>query len=322
MIDRDRIDPESRVPIDALIGAIPGGFNAIPDIVARRAMVAGMMAAAAVDVPPNDRVEVSDRTIPGGADNPDNAVRIYRPAGAVGVLPGVLYIHGGGMIMGDLDAEHLNAIRLTEAVGAVIVSVDYRKAPEFPFPAAPDDCYAGLLWLSANAADLGVDPERIAVYGGSAGGGLALAVTLMARDRRGPAIKHLMAIYPMIDDSNTTSSSQEVTDIGLWDRAGNIEAWQWYLGDAHGSDEVSPYAAPARAEDLRGLPPTFVDVGTLDLFRDEDIAFVARLNQAGVPTEFHLYPGAYHASEVFAPEAELSQRIWATRISALQRALA
>jgi acetyl esterase/lipase len=140
---------------------------------------------------------------------------------------------------------------------------------------------------------------------------------MTARDRGGPAISFLMAPYPMIDDRNETASSHEVTEVGIWDRAGNIEAWSWFLG----GKPADGYAAPSRAIDLEGLPPTFIDVGEMDLFRDEDIAFVARLTQAGVPTEFHLYPGAYHASEVFAPEAALSQRIWAARLSALARAL-
>jgi acetyl esterase/lipase len=127
-----------------------------------------------------------------------------------------------------------------------------------------------------------------------------------------------MPIYPMIDDTNTTTSSQEITDVGIWDRSGNIEAWAWYLG----GNEADAYAAPARAEDLSGLPPAFIDVGTVDLFLDEDIAFVQRLIAAGVPTEFHIHPGAYHAAETFAADAALSRRIWALRIDALKRALA
>lgn len=140
---------------------------------------------------------------------------------------------------------------------------------------------------------------------------------MMARDKGGPAVCFLMAPYPMIDDRNELPSTHEITEVGIWDRAGNLEAWEWFLG----GQPADAYAAPARATDLSGLPPTFIDVGELDLFRDEDIAFVQRLLQAGIPTEFHVYPGAYHASEVFAPQAELSQRIWAARLSALARAL-
>ncbi|MEO7448814.1 MAG: alpha/beta hydrolase fold domain-containing protein [Humibacillus sp.] len=146
---------------------------------------------------------------------------------------------------------------------------------------------------------------------------LALGVALMARDRQGPRIAFLMPIYPMIDDRNESTSSEQVLDIGIWDRSGNLEAWQWYLG----GKEADEYAAPARAQDLSGLPPTFIDVGSVDLFRDEDIAFASRLMEAGVPTELHVNPGSYHAFETFAPEAALSQRIWAMRLDALRRGL-
>jgi acetyl esterase/lipase len=151
--------------------------------------------------------------------------------------------------------------------------------------------------------------------GASAGGGLALAVAMMLRDRKGPTLNYLLPIYPMIDDRHSTTSSAEVVDIGIWDREGSIEAWQWYLG----GNEADGYAAPARAEDVAHLPPTYIDVGDLDLFRDEDILFAQRLSAAGVPVEFHLWTGAYHASEMFAPKATLSRRIWATRYAAIRR---
>ena len=315
---RDRIDPASREPLEQLLQAVPGGFNAIPDIVERRAFVRQLLQTMTADLPPNDRVVSEDRTIPGLDGAPDVRVRVYTPAEATGVmLPGILYIHGGGMIIGDLDGEHLRAEMLCELTNTVVVSTDYRKAPEHAHPAQVNDCYAALAWMAGHVSELDIDPRRIAVYGGSAGGNLAIATTMMARDRGGPAICFLMAPYPMIDDRNELPSTHEITEVGIWDRSGNLEAWEWFLG----GEPADAYAAPARAEDLAGLPPTFIDVGELDLFRDEDIAFVARLLQAGVPTEFHVYPGAYHASEVFAPEAALSQRIWAARLSALTRAL-
>ncbi|MEV4834615.1 alpha/beta hydrolase [Nonomuraea sp. NPDC049486] len=316
MTPRDLIDPESRGPLDALLGMLPGGFNTIPDIVQRRAVVSGLLGA--MEVPDNPNVVKEDRTIPGPDGEPDIAVRIYRPADAAGQLPGVYYIHGGGMILGDIAGEDATATMICDRVGAVVVSVEYRLAPEHPHPAPVEDCYAGLAWTVKNAADLGLDPARLALYGGSAGGGLAIGTALLARDRGGPAISFMMPIYPMIDDRNETPSSQEITDVGLWDRAGNIEAWAWYLG----GKDADQYAAPARAEDLTGLPPAYIDVGTVDLFRDEDIAFAQRLMQAGVPTELHVNPGSYHASENFAPDAALSRRIWDQRIDALRRALA
>ncbi len=316
MSNHDRIDPESLVPLKGLLDFLPGGFNAIPDIETRRATLYGMLEAMTKDLPPNENVTKEDRTLPGPGG--DLGIRIYRPVNATGTLPGLFFIHGGGMVLGNLDSDDGVPTMLCETLGAVIVSVDYRLAPEHPAPAAIDDCYAALQWMAANAGDLGYDPGRLAVYGGSAGGGLAIATALMVRDNGGPSISFLMPIYPMIDDTNTTPSSHEITDVGIWDRDGNIESWGWYLG-GHPADM---YSAPARAEDLSGLPPTFIDVGEMDMFRDEDITFANRLMQAGVPTEFHVYPGAYHASEIFAPEAALSARIWATRIAALQRALA
>ena len=316
MSRRDLIDPESREPLDQLLAVMPGGFNAIPDIVARREAAAQMLAA--IEVPPNPNVTHEDRTVPGPEGAPDISVRIYRPVNASGTLPGVYFIHGGGMILGNVEGESAVAEQVSEQVGAVVVSVEYRLAPEDPHPAQAEDCYAGLVWMARNAAELGFDPDRLAVYGGSAGGGLTIATVLLARDRGYPAIRFQMPIYPMIDHTNETRSSLEITDIGVWDRKANIEAWDWYLGGG----KPDQYAAPTLAEDLSGLPPAFIDVGTVDLFRYEDIAFANRLMQAGVPCELHVNPGAYHASEVLAPGAALSGQIWQRRFDALRRALA
>ncbi|WP_332665915.1 alpha/beta hydrolase [Aeromicrobium sp.] len=315
MSRRDLIDPESRASLDAFLEVLPGGFNAIPDVQARRAAAAAVLAA--LEIPENPRVTHEDISIAGPLGAPDVTVRVYRPVDASGPLPGIYYIHGGGMVLGDLDDENPAAELICEQVGAVVVSVKYRLAPEHPYPAAVEDCYAGLEWLSKNVAELGVDAERLAIYGASAGGGLTLATALLARDRGGPQLSFMMPIYPMIDDRNETPSSHEITDIGIWDRAGNIEAWAWYLG----GQEADQYAAPARAADLSGLPPAFIDVGTIDLFLDEDIEFARRLMQAGVPTELHIHPGAFHATELVAPQSVLSQRIWGMRIDALRRAL-
>ena len=316
MSRRDLIDPESRQTLDQLLAVLPGGFNAIPDIVARREAAAAMLAA--IEVPPNPNVTHEDRSVPGPEGAPDISVRVYRPVNASGTLPGVYFIHGGGMVLGNVEGENAVAEQVCEQVGAVVVSVEYRLAPEDPHPAQSEDCYAGLVWMARNAAELGFDPDRLAVYGGSAGGGLTIATVLLARDRGFPAIRFQMPIYPMIDHTNETPSSHEITDIGVWDRKANIEAWDWYLGGG----KPDQYAAPTLAEDLSGLPPAFIDVGTVDLFRDEDIAFATRLMQAGVPCELHVNPGAYHASEVLAPQAGLSARIWERRFDALRRALA
>ncbi|MBL7259725.1 alpha/beta hydrolase [Paractinoplanes lichenicola] len=315
MSRRELIDPEVAVPLNQLLEALPGGFNSVPDIVQRRATVQAMLAG--IEIPENPNVVKEDRTVPGPEGEPDITVRIYKPVNATGLLPGIFYIHGGGMILGSVDGEDPNATYICDEVNAIVVSVEYRLSPEHPHPAPVEDCYAGLVWMAKNAAELGYDPERLAVYGASAGGGLTIATALLARDRGGPQLKFMMPIYPMIDDTNTTESSHEITDIGIWDRSGNLEAWAWYLG----GKPADQYAAPTRAEDLAGLPPAFIDVGTVDLFRDEDIAFAQRLMAAGVPTELHIHPGSYHAAETFAAEAALSRRIWALRLDALRRAL-
>lgn len=311
MVDRNRIDAESRIPLDGLLSVMPGGFNAIPDIVQRRAVLTQMLSA--TPVPPNPNVEISNHVAPGPAG--DIAVRVYTPKNVSKPAPGLVYIHGGGMIMGGLDGEDGTCQMMADRLGAVIASVDYRKAPENPYPAAPEDCYAAASWVFENAEMLQMQGDNIGIYGQSAGGGLTIAVAMMARDRNGMKFAYMAPIYPMIDDRNVSESSNMVTDVGIWDRAGSIEAWGWYLG----GKEADQYAAPARATDLSGLPPAFVDVGELDMFRDEDIEFVKRLSEGGVPVEFHLWPGAYHASEVFAPEAALSARIWDTRIAGLKR---
>ena len=311
-LERNRLDPASREPLEGLLQALPGGFNAIEDIHQRRAVVGQLLVEPELD----PRVTMEDTVIPGPAG--DQKIRIYRPIAAKTPAPAIINIHGGGMILGSIEADAANAQMLAAETGAVVVSVDYRKAPENPYPAAAEDSYSASQWVFDNANELGVETNNIGIYGGSAGGGLALAVCLMARDRNGMKFKYMMPIYPMIDDRNETASTHSVTEVGIWDRAGNIEAWGLYLGE----NPADGYAAPARMEDLSGLPPAYIDVGEMDAFRDEDTAFVLRLLQAGVPCEFRIYPGAYHASEVFAPEAPLSKRIWAGRIDALKRFIA
>ena len=317
MTIQNRIDRASRVSLEELLKALPGGFNAIADIKERRNTVDSLLRMMIAELPPIENVVMEDRNIPGPDGSPEVGVRIYKPVDVSGSLPGMFFIHGGGMIMGSIEGENLKAAMLCETIQAVVVSVEYRLAPENPHPAPVQDCYEALVWMSKNATELGFDPDRLAIVGGSAGGGLAIATALMARDQEFPKLCFQMANYPMIDDRNETPSSKEITDVGIWDREANLEAWDWYLG----GKPTDEYAAPARAKNLSDLPPTFIDVGEIDLFRDEDIEFATRLLQAGVTTELHVYPGAYHASEAFAPDAELSKQIWAKRIEALKRAL-
>ncbi|MDC0188191.1 alpha/beta hydrolase [bacterium] len=317
MTIQNRIDPASRLPLDELLNTLPGGFNSIKDIKERRNVINSLISIMTAELPPIDNIVKEDRNISAPDALLELVVRIYKPTQVSGSLPGIFFIHGGGMIMGSIETENHKAAMLCKTIQSIVVSVEYRLAPENPHPAQVQDCYEALVWMSKNAAELGFDTDRLAIVGGSAGGGLAIATALMARDQKFPKLIFQMANYPMIDDRNETPSSKEITDVGIWDRKANIEAWDWYLGGKN-ADE---YAAPARALDLSGLPPTFIDVGELDLFRDEDIEFAKRLLQAGVSTELHVYPGAYHASESFAPEAELSKQIWTKRIEALKRAL-
>ncbi len=307
----DRIDEESKSPLEGLWKALPGGLNGIADIVARRqAMSAFRDAAPKAEFP---GLHISEHTYPGPGG--DLTLRLYQPTSVVTPSAGLVYLHGGGMVMGNLDSQDENLREMATELQIPIASLDYRKAPEHPYPAAPEDSYAGVCWVFENAATMGMDPNNIGLMGVSAGGGLVLATALMLRDRQGPRLTYLLPIYPMIDDRHHTDSSNEILDIGIWDREGSIEAWQWYLG----GQQADEYAAPARAEGVAGLPPTYIDVGDLDLFRDEDILIAQRLSAAGVSVEFHLWPGAYHASEMFAPWAALSQRIWATRYAAIRR---
>ncbi len=269
---------------------------------------------------PEPRADVvrEDRLVPGRESDPDVPVRIYRPRADVdGLMPGVFEIHGGGFFMGNVDMMDGFGDTVAAEFPAVVVSVEYRLAPEDPYPAGVEDCYAALSWFAANATELGVDPARIAIAGQSAGGGLAAATALLARDRGGPALCFQLLEIPELDDRLETPSMTQFVDTPLWNRPNAERSWQWYLGPenpAPGSAGVSPYAAPARAEDLSGLPPAYVSVMEFDPLRDEGIQYAARLLAAGVSTELHAFPGTFHGSAL-ATEAGVSKR--ATRESQL-----
>ena len=212
----DRIDAESKEPLEGLWTALPGGLNGIADIVARRqAMSAFRNAAPKAEFP---QLHVSEHTYPGPGG--ELSLRLYQPQSAKTPSPGLIYIHGGGMVMGDLDTQDENLREMATELQIPIASIDYRKAPEHPYPAAPEDCYAGVCWVFENAAAMGMERDNIGLMGASAGGGLALAAALMLRDRQGPTLNYLLPIYPMIDDRHHTNSSTEVVDIGIWDREG------------------------------------------------------------------------------------------------------
>jgi len=264
-------------------------------------------------------VEVGRRTLT-TADGTTLALGWYHMPGRRHPGSAALYLHGGGMILG---LEHLGlvydlAVREYVATSGVpMLVVDYRIAPEHPHPTPVEDCYAALRWLADNAATLGVDPGRIGVMGDSAGGGLAAGVCLLARDRGGPAIAQQLLIYPMLDDRAQTPDPQLLPYL-TWTYDDNVTGWAALVGESAGADGVSPYAAPARATDLTGLPDTYIDVGDLDIFRDEDIMYARHLSDAGVPTELHLHPGCPHAFEALARRADVSRRAIADRIRRLR----
>jgi acetyl esterase/lipase len=251
-----------------------------------------------------DRVERTDHLVPGAPPVP---VRVHRPKERTEeILPAVVSIHGGGYIVGSYADDDLRHDRWTNRYGYVGVAVEYRLAPETPFPGPLEDCYAALKWTYDNAAELGVDPDRIGISGDSAGGGLAAALGLLARDRGEVPLAFQQLIYPMIDDRRTSITSQ--WDVPIWAPASNELGWSCYLGDLFGTDDIPYIAAAARCDDLSGLPPTFVCTGALDLFCDEDIDYAQRLNQAGVDVELHVYPGAPHGFDMFGKLTEISRR--------------
>jgi len=248
-------------------------------------------------------------------DGEDVLVRWYAGTSARGSA--AVYLHGGGMICGSVDLyDRLVAAYVADS-GVPMLAVEYRCAPEHPHPTPAEDSFAGLAWLHDHAGELGVDPKRIAVMGDSGGGGLAAAVTLMARDR-GVAVARQILVYPMLDDRTTTPDPALVPFAG-WSYDDNYTGWHALLGDTIGTDDVDAYAAPARARDLRGLPPTYIEVGELDIFRDESIEYAQRIARAGTSVELHVHPGCAHGFDRMNPDADVVRRARADRVRALQR---
>lgn len=233
-------------------------------------------------------------------------------------VAGILHIHGGGYVAGTAEVMGFLLAPIAAACGCPIVSVEYRLGPETPHPGPVEDCYAALAWFAANAASLDVDPSRIGVMGESAGGGLAAALALLARDRGEHRLAFQQLIYPMIDDRTCVRDPHPVTGEFVWTAHNNRFGWSALLGRDPGGADISPYAAAARAEDLSGLPPAYISTGALDLFLDEDLDYARRLLAAGVPTEFHVYPGAFHGFELMGGAA-VAQQANADRLAALKR---
>lgn len=318
------IDPEVHALLQPALAPLAGlEIPLVGDVSTRRARAVTFFSSVVAAQPVTNGVAVEHHDLV-TTDGTALTMAWYRPQQPT--APGhpasgsaVLYLHGGGMIFGLAETAPMydSLVRTyVAASGVPFLMVDYRVAPEYPDPTPVEDCYSALTWLAARANDLGVDPHRLAVVGDSAGGGLAAGTALLARDRGGPAIALQMLIYPMLDDRTLTPDPELPAKHLTWGYDDNATGWGALLGGK--ATDVSVYAAPARAQDLSRLPATYIDVGDLDIFRDEDIDYARRLSAAGVPTELHVYPGCPHAFEALAPTAEVSRRVFADRVRRLK----
>lgn len=306
---KSRVHPEFLAGLEAF-----ADFDfKVEDLPAMRAGMAQMTQS----LTSTETVDILDKMIT-GIDENDIRIRIYKPVHQETELPVLLWIHGGGYIIGSIEDNDSLCVQVVKMANCVVVSVDYRLAPEHSYPAPLEDCYSVLKWIADNSTKLNIVVDRIGVAGASAGGGLTAGLTLLARDRAYPSICFQMPLYPMINDGNNTPSANEITEGMIWNQKTNDFGWKCYLGDLYGSDSVPIYAAPARAEDYSNLPYTYTCVGQLDPFRDETLSYVAKLAQAGVDVEFHLYPGAYHGFEALNPQSELAQQVVREYVNAIK----
>lgn len=319
------------VPFDPDIAPVLDAMAADPQPALSRESIpqtrdgAATMFPSAAEVIGDLLIDSHDRVIPGPAGAPDLEVTVLTPRGHDATKPAlpVLYnIHGGGMIVGHRSWETGRLVQLVDELGVIAVNVEYRLAPEDPYPAGVEDCYAGLVWLAAHAHELGADPDRIVVMGGSAGGGFAAAVSLIARDRGGPALAGQLLLCPMIDNTNTTVSSRQYAGLGTWTRETNLLAWECVLGEELAFSADAPaYAAPTRATDLSRLPHAYIEVGAAEPFRDEDVEYASRIWAVGGSAELHVWSGGFHGFDMYAPASELTRAALDARFSWLRRVL-
>ncbi len=300
----------------SVLRATPADFLDLSDIPKMRQKFIESMGRVAKPPKP-EGLEITDHR-----PSQDVMVRLYRPAGVESSAPALYWIHGGGLVMGTVEMDDDYCAGLANRLKIVVASVEYRLAPDFPYPTPLEDCYTGLRWLHDNAATLGVDPARIGIGGASGGGALCAGLGLLARDRHEVPVCYQFLVFPMIDDRNETAMSHAVTDPRLWNRTANVIGWNSYLDGRAGAPDIPFYAAASRAtvEQLAGLPPTYINVGDLDLFVDEDVEYARRLRLAGVPVELHVYPGAFHGSNNSVSRSALSRRWKADERAALHRA--
>ncbi|KAK4936738.1 hypothetical protein LTR10_022462 [Elasticomyces elasticus] len=318
-------DPEYKQASEALLSQFAGAPPPkVHDVHARRTGSDVVFAAIAAATPDPDsslgQVDVSEHKHALDDGTEISVHRFVKRDSGPSNPPAILHCHGGGMIMGSVPLNRKFLENQVLATGVQVFSVEYRLAPEYPDPIPVEDCYASLVWLSQHAHEYGVDNTRIAVMGESAGGGLAAGVALLARDRHfSPPVARQILIYPMLDDRNT-KVNVNLAPWAFWSYEDNITGWTALLGDKAGAETgVRPYAAAARAGSVAGLPPTYIDTGELDIFRDEDIAYAARLAAADISLEFHLYPGVPHAFDILAPEIGVTKQAVYNRHRAIAR---
>ena len=319
---RPPFDPEL-VPVLEAVREVSPTISAETLHAARQRAVDGIPGFDPVDLTAGGAVRLEERQVPGPDGAPDITLLILSPSthdvdGPQ--LPAIFHTHGGGMVIGDRRSGVEAFLPHVADGSAVVVSVEYRLAPEHPDPAPVEDCYAGLVWTARNATDLGIDPGRIMIGGSSAGGGLAAGTALLARDRAFPKLSHQILMCPMLDDRLETHSSRMLDEEGVWDRNSNLFGWTALLGERRGGPDVSPYAAPARAEDLSGLPRTYIDTGSTETFRDETLTYAQRLSEAGISVDLHMWGGGFHGFDQTATDAALSRASVATREEFVRRA--
>ncbi|MFJ9155054.1 alpha/beta hydrolase [Streptomyces sp. NPDC102270] len=266
-------------------------------------------------------IEHFERTIPGPEGAPDLLVSVFRRTDHRTPGPGFFFTHVGGLIFGDRFVGIAPIVDYVEQLDAVVVTVEYRLAPENPAPAQVEDSYAALKWTAEHAEELGFAADKLIAVGGSAGGGVAAAVTLMARDKNGPSLAGQLLMYPMLDDRNDTVSSHQVDGIGVWDRNSNLTGWNAVLGDRRGTDDVSPYESPSRATDLSNLPPAYIEVGSAEVFRDESAAYASSIWAAGGSAELHIWAGGFHLYELVAADTAIGVASREARTNWVRRTL-
>ncbi|MFF5229618.1 alpha/beta hydrolase [Dactylosporangium sp. NPDC000521] len=313
--------PRRRPPFEPAVAAELERMRADGTLVSVTAdQIAGRRASAVPEDLSAFPVDRRDLTI-AGYQGAALRVSVFTGSTVDGPAPVVLHFHGGGMMLGDRLAGMSAVLPWVVEHGAVAVTVDYRLAPEHPDPVPVEDCYAALLWVAGHAAELGADPDRIVLVGASAGGGLAAGTALLARDRGGPALLGQMLICPMLDDRDQTMSMRQFDGVGAWDRGSIRTGWTALLGDRRATGDVSIYAAPGRATGLAGLPATFIDVGSAEVFRDEDVAFATRIWADGGDAELHVWPGGTHGWDQLVPQSPMARQAVRTRDEWIARLL-